>query len=163
MIILGEEIIKQKLLGNIIFDHQVQPAGVDLTIKSIESFEEGGIIDGDNTKRYIPKTKPINWGKEEKIHLMPGAYKIIFNEIISVPADAIAIAQSRSSLLRSGAATINAIWDPGYSGRSEGLLVVFNPAGLTIYKNAKVLQLVFIKLEKSSSTLYSGRYQNENK
>ncbi|MCX8163696.1 MAG: deoxyuridine 5'-triphosphate nucleotidohydrolase, partial [Candidatus Micrarchaeota archaeon] len=87
----------------------------------------------------------------------------IFNEIVNVPKDAIAIAQSRSSLLRAAAAVFNAVWDPGYSGRSEALLVVFNNKGLVLYKNAKIVQLVFIKIEKEAKQLYEGKYQNENK
>ncbi|MFN3910014.1 MAG: deoxyuridine 5'-triphosphate nucleotidohydrolase [Candidatus Anstonellaceae archaeon] len=163
MIINGEEINKSKLVENLIFSSQQQPAGIDLTIKDIYEFDGDGVIDGDNSKRKLPPTKKIEWDKEEKVMLKAGAYKIIFNEVINVPADAIAIAQSRSSLLRAGAATINAVWDPGYSGRSEGLLVVFNPKGITFYKNAKVLQLIFIRLEKEAKNLYQGKYQNENK
>ncbi|MEM3362437.1 MAG: deoxyuridine 5'-triphosphate nucleotidohydrolase [Candidatus Anstonellaceae archaeon] len=163
MIIEGSKILQEKLIENYVYSHQQQPAGFDLTIREIHTFEDIGQIDGENKKRLLPKTKKIEWDEEDKIKLLPGAYKIIFNEIINVPKNAIAIAQSRSSLLRAGAAAINAIWDPGYSGRSEGLLVVFNPNGLILYKNAKVIQLIFIRLEKEATSIYCGIYQNENK
>jgi len=158
MIISPKNFIKE-----IKFESQVQPAGVDLTIKQLEEFLEPGSIDAENKYRIIPKTKVLDWGKDEKIHLKAGVYKIVFNEIISVPKNAIAIAQSRSSLLRTGNAVFNAIWDPGYSGRSEALLAVLNPYGLTLYKNAKVVQIIFIKMQKKAQKLYSGIYQNENK
>jgi len=158
MIIQPKDFIKE-----IKFDSQIQPAGVDLTIKQIEEFLEPGAIDAENKYRVLPKTKILDWGRDEKIHLKAGVYKIVFNEIISVPENAIGIAQSRSSLLRTGNAIFNAIWDPGYSGRSEALLAVFNPYGLTLYKNARIVQIIFIKMQKKPKKLYSGIYQNENK
>jgi dUTP pyrophosphatase len=72
-----------------------------------------------------------------------------------------ALGLSRSSLLRCGASLHTAVWDAGYSGRSESLLVVHNPAGLDLEKNARVLQLVFSKLTGKSEG-YNGIYQGEN-
>ena len=88
--------------------------------------------------------------------------KSSFNEIVSIPSDAAALARARSSLLRCGAALETALWDPGYRGRSQSLLVVYNPAGLRLKKNARLMQLIFLRLEKEAEKLYSGRYQGEN-
>ena len=95
------------------------------------------------------------------MHLNPGSYSIIFNEIVHLPKDIMALGLSRSSLLRCGASLHTAVWDAGYSGRSESLLVVHNPLGLDLEKDARVLQLVFSKLTGTSQG-YQGRYQGEN-
>jgi len=57
-----------------------------------------------------------------------------------------AIAKPRSSLLRCGVTVETAVWDAGYSGRSESLLVVFNNNGFRLRKNARILQLLFFRL-----------------
>lgn len=62
---------------------------------------------------------------------------------MSIPRDAAAIGRARSSLLRCGATLETALWDPGYRGRSQSLLVVYNPAGLKLKKKARLMQLVF--------------------
>ncbi|MCX9014076.1 MAG: deoxyuridine 5'-triphosphate nucleotidohydrolase, partial [Candidatus Methanoperedens sp.] len=68
----------------------------------------------------------------------------------------------RSSLLRCGVTIETAVWDAGYSGRSESLLVVFNEDGFRVKKDARVLQLLFYRLGERVSEGYSGVYQNEN-
>lgn len=90
-----------------------------------------------------------------------GAYLAVFNEKVNIPKNIVAIAEPRSSLLRSGATTHTAVWDPGYSGRSRCLLAVFNPLGLVLYRNARILQLVFFKVLGEVGEGYSGRYQGE--
>jgi dUTP pyrophosphatase len=73
-----------------------------------------------------------------------------------------AMARARSTLLRCGASLQTALWDPGYRGRSQSLLVVHNPSGLRLKRNARLMQLVFMRLEKKAEELYEGRYQGEN-
>ena len=55
-----------------------------------------------------------------------------------------------------------AVWDAGYSGRSESLLVVYNKKGFDLKKDARVLQLLFFRLDEEVKNGYSGIYQNEN-
>jgi dUTP pyrophosphatase len=56
-----------------------------------------------------------------------------------------------------------ALWDSGYSGRSGSLLVVHNPAGIHLQKDARIIQLVFFGLDAPAEKAYSGLYQDENK
>ena len=140
-------------------EDQVQPGGVDLTILKISTFEEEGEIGFAHKK--LPKTKeikPINgyW------KLPPGPYKITYNEIVKIPENAIGICLPRSSLLRMGATIFSAVWDPGYMGRGEGLLVVFNPNGIRIQERAKIAQLILIKLSGKPHKVYRGTYYGEN-
>ena len=85
-----------------------------------------------------------------------------FNEVIEVPPDVMAIARPRSSLLRMGATMETAVWEPGYKGRSQSLLVVHNPNGIRLRKNARLMQLIFFRLEDDANKLYNGVYQGEN-
>jgi len=54
-----------------------------------------------------------------------------------------------------------AVWDAGYEGRSQSLLVVYNPLGFRLQKNARVIQLIFMRLSQKTQG-YKGAYQGEN-
>jgi len=140
---------------------QLQPNGVELTLRRVEVYNSYGTIAFDNSERSLPETTTLKFDKEGWIHLPKGCYKIIFNEIINIPKNIAAIARPRSSLLRCGVSIETAVWDAGYRGRSESLLVVHNENGFRVKRNARLLQLIFFKLNKASKG-YSGRYQNEN-
>ncbi len=143
-------------------DIQVQPNGIELTLQRVEIHEGSGSIAFDNSERKLPQTKAMDFDSDGWIHLSKGSYKIVFNEIVNIPKNIAAIAKPRSSLLRCGATVETAVWDAGYSGRSESLLVVFNESGFKIKKDARVLQLLFFRLNKEVGKGYAGRYQNEN-
>jgi dUTP pyrophosphatase len=142
-------------------DQQIQTNGFDLSLRSISCFTTYGKLSMDNKNRRISEQQVINFEKEGCIHLKQGCYSIVYNEIINLPLDIMALGLTRSSLLRSGASIHTAVWDAGYSGRSESLLVVHNPLGLVMERNARVLQLVFSHLS-SISHGYRGAYQGEN-
>jgi len=95
------------------------------------------------------------------INLESGIYSITYNEIVHLPNNVMALARPRSSLLRCGVSVGTAVWDAGYSGRSESLFNVYHPGGFRVQKNSRVVQLVFFRLTESTEG-YSGSYQNEN-
>ncbi|MDG6243435.1 MAG: deoxyuridine 5'-triphosphate nucleotidohydrolase [Methanolobus sp.] len=141
---------------------QVQPNSVELTLKSIETFCGEGAVDFDNSERETPATEPLDFDDNGWAHLNPGVYKITFNEIVNIPLDLAAIARPRSTLLRCGANIGTAVWDSGYRGRSESMLVVHNPYGFRLKRDARVMQLLFFKLHSELEEGYCGRYQHEN-
>jgi dUTP pyrophosphatase len=141
---------------------QLQPCGVDMTLREVHALADAGEIDFDNSKRRVSASKKLEF-EDGKIHLAQGSYKIIYNEYVRVPADACAFGFPRSSLLRCGADIRCAVWDPGYEGRSESLLVVGNLHGITLHRNAKVMQLVFVRLESAAHAGYEGKYKGENR
>ena len=141
---------------------QTQMCGVELTLQKIERFLTAGAVAFDNKERKLPETEPVNFDEMGWIELLAGAYLVTFNEIVNIPTDVTAMARARSTLLRCGATLETALWDPGYRGRSQSLLVVYNPLGLRLKKNARLMQLVFLRLEKEAEKLYSGKYQGEN-
>jgi dUTP pyrophosphatase len=141
---------------------QTQMCGVELTLQRVERFISAGALAYDNLERMLPNTKEIEFDQSGWVTLEQGSYLVTFNEIVNIPGDVAAFARSRSSLLRGGASLETALWDPGYRGRSQSLLVVHNPAGLRLKKNARLLQLIFMRLCGVAEKTYSGAYQGEN-
>ena len=141
---------------------QTQMCGVELTLQKIERFLTAGAVAFDNKERKLPETELVNFDEMGWIELPAGSYLVTFNEIVNIPKDVAAMARARSTLLRCGATLETALWDPGYRGRSQSLLVVYNPRGLKLKKNARLMQLVFLRLENEAEKLYSGKYQGEN-
>ena len=143
-------------------ESQLQPAGVDLTVGEVRAFSSAGSVGFDNSERVLSGTKPLEFGPDGWLHLPKGAYKIVFSEAVKVPLDCAAFGFPRSSLLRCGATVECAVWDPGYEGRSESLLVVENEAGLRLKRGARVMQLVFARIEGGAGEAYKGGFQGEN-
>ena len=143
---------------------QIQMNGVDFTLRELSGFgDEPGAVDFDNSERRTASTETVPPDASGWWHLAPRPYWIVYNEVVNIPPDVFAFARTRSTLLRSGAQIVSALWDSGYSGRSGSLLVVSNPAGIRLKKDARVLQVVFFELDSPAEKTYAGRYQNENK
>ncbi len=147
--------------GFIDLGEQVQPNGFDLTLASLSRLVGVGVLPADSAGRVLPDLEPIDLPAGEIVHLEPGPYQIGFNETVRMPYDAMALGRARSSLNRSGVTIHTAVWDAGYVGRSTALLSVLNPAGFTVGRNARVLQLIFFDLSEQVAAGYSGRYQFE--
>jgi dUTP pyrophosphatase len=140
---------------------QVQPCGVDLTVRVVSRFVSAGAIDFDNSGRVLALREAIPWDGDA-VDLPAGPYHIVYSEQVNLPADIMALAYPRSSLLRCGVSVHTAVWDPGYSGRAEALLIVHNPHGFRLRRNARVAQLVFTLLGMPVDTGYSGGFNHEN-
>lgn len=160
--ILPKQHLEKSNVMDVLHSSQYQPCGIDITLKEVYSFKSQGTIDFDNRERKISEVEPIPF-ENEKVSLKPGAYKVIFNEYVRIPKDVGGLCMPRSSLLRCGVTLECAVWDPGYEGRSEALLLVKNDHGITFKKNAKIGQMIFIRLSESTDSLYEGVYKGENK
>ncbi|MFA5629316.1 MAG: deoxyuridine 5'-triphosphate nucleotidohydrolase [Dehalococcoidales bacterium] len=142
-------------------DEQLQPNGVDFTLRSISALQSAGKIAINNKDRVLSGQSPLAFDASGFIHLPQGVYSVTYNEIVHLPKNVMALATPRSSLLRCGVTVNTAVWDAGYSGRSESLLAVHNPAGFSLQQNARIIQMVFFRLA-SETDAYSGIYQGEN-
>ena len=147
--------------GYINLEEQVQPNGIDLTLREIALLQTSGKIAVDNSQRLVSDLAPLVFDGLDFIDLMPGAYIITYNEIVHLPKNVMALATPRSSLLRCGVTVNTAVWDAGYSGRSQSLMVVYNPQGFRLQRNARIVQLVFLQLTRETEG-YHGTYQGEN-
>lgn len=163
-----EALIKEKGLirDYIDLDTQLTPNGFDLTAAQISGFDEGGAVDFSNKERKVPEGRallPKRKDPGDKFgwwELARGAYKVLTNETVDIPKDLIGIAFTRTTLLRMGAFTQNGVWDAGFRGRSEFILVVENPHGIRLKQNARVVQLVFQPISETSHG-YKGIYRDK--
>jgi dUTP pyrophosphatase len=142
-------------------EEQLQPNGFDLTLKEVAMIQSGGQIAVSNKNRQISSLCPLVFNGIDNVDLVAGAYAITFNEIVNLPRNVMALGYPRSSLLRCGVTVQNAVWDAGYHGRSQALLVVYNPYGFRVQRNARLDQLVFFELSEDTEG-YNGAYQGEN-
>ena len=142
-------------------EQQLQPNGFDITLRDIAMLQNMGQIATDNAQRRLPDLAPLIFDNQGFMELVPGSYIVTYNEIVHIPTDLMALARPRSSLLRCGVNIGTAVWDAGYSGRSQSLMLVYNSNGFRVQQNARVAQLVFMTLTAETES-YSGKYQNEN-
>ncbi|MCX7912593.1 MAG: deoxyuridine 5'-triphosphate nucleotidohydrolase [Dehalococcoidales bacterium] len=140
---------------------QLQPNGFDLTLREVGTLRGAGRLGVSNGDRVIPPVEPLQFGADGYLDLERGIYLITYNEVVHLPKHVMALGRTRSSLLRSGVSIGTAVWDAGYEGRSQSLLIVHNPAGFRIQRHARVMQLVFFYLTDESEG-YRGIYQGEN-
>lgn len=141
-------------------EQQVQPNGVDLSLNSVQAFQSGGQLGFSSQERILPKLTDLVF-QDGWIELSQGSYLITFNEIVHLPVTLMALGRPRSSLLRMAVSVGTAVWDAGYNGRSQSLLVVHNPQGVKLAQNARLMQLVFFEIEGGTNA-YDGFFQNEN-
>lgn len=160
-LIKGQNLIKDYIN----LDTQLTPNGFDLTVGNIFKFKVAGALDFSNKEREVPQGKEILPKKRQLTDkfgwwsLKKGTYKVRTNESISLPNNLIALAFPRTSLLRMGAFTQHGIWDAGFVGKGEFILVVDNHKGIKLKQNARIAQLIFIKINEADKG-YQGIYQN---
>ena len=147
--------------GFIDLNTQLQPNGIDLTLDSLEFLTGPGQIGLTNDDRVLATAVDVLFDDHGYVHLTPGVYLARLNEAVALPATVMALAKPRSSLLRNGVTVNNAVWDAGYAGRSQVQLVVTNPWGFRLAKNARIVQMVFLTLDTATDSLYTGIYQGE--
>ena len=143
-------------------DQQLQPNGFDLTLSQVARLTSAGYMGKGPDQRGLSETKLLQFDRPGWLHLNAGSYLITFNEVVNLPLNLMALGRPRSSLLRSGVSIHTAVWDAGYQGRSQALLSVYNPDGYQVQKDARMLQLVFFRLEQPLNQGYQGRFLGEN-
>jgi dUTP pyrophosphatase len=143
-------------------EDQLQPNGFDLTLRNVDRLVSGGSVGAGKNQRELSSSETLAFDGDGWAHLQSGPYLITFNEIINLALDLMALGRPRSSLLRSGVSVHTAVWDAGYRGRSQALLVVHNPCGYRVQRDARLVQLVFFRLPRPASQGYQGRFLGEN-
>ncbi len=165
MAVLSSDEIRRRILEEglvrdyIDLETQLQPNGFDCTLKAVARLRGSGRVDFDNSMRELPETEEIKF--KRWVYLPKGVYRAYLNEVVSLGRDIMALARPRSTLVRAGVNVLTAVWDAGYTGRSEVGLVVHNDAGVWLSRNARIVQLVFVRLT-SETEGYRGIYAGEN-
>jgi deoxycytidine triphosphate deaminase len=128
MIIPGRAVMARQIVCGVLSSkNQIQPCGIDLSLKRVLRWTSAGAVDFDNVHRKTSTTTEIPFQKvaianaqanqtDESLHLAPGAYLIEFNETVDTPLDAMGQLFVRSSLFRSGALVSAGVMDAGYKG-----------------------------------------------
>ena len=147
--------------GCVNVEEQLQPNGIDLTLREIAFPQSAGKIAITNSQRRVSDLAQLVFDGLGFIDLIPGAYIVTVNEIVHLPKNIMALARPRSSLLRCGVTIDTAVWDAGYSGRSQSLMVVYNSRGFRLQRNARIMQIIFLQLTGATEG-YDGAYQGEN-
>lgn len=168
MILPGPKLVFQKIIQNVRSTKlQVQPCGVDLTLKRILIWKSAGEVDFDNSRRNNAETDALPFQPDQSpektpgssfIDLAQGSYLIEFNETVNVPLDVMGQIFVRSSLFRSGALVNAGVMDSGYIGAVGCMLQVVNPRGLRVWRDARLAQMVFHQMSEPTEG-YSGTYQ----
>lgn len=166
--VLGREALEALIRGSrpliaeyLSLEEQLQPNGFDLSLAEIGRFSGPAAIGRTNTRRVLPAVETLPFADDGWVTLEPGSYQLIFNEVVDLPNDLMALGRPRSSLCRGGATVFTAVWDAGYRGRSTALLAVLNAEGLRLQRDARLVQLVFFTLVSATERGYDGIYQNE--
>ena len=116
-----------------------------------------------DTDRELPNPTELDFGSDGWLALSPGHYLVTFNEVVNLPHWLMALDAVRVRACCAWVCRVHtAVWDAGYSGRSQALLVVHNPAGFRVQRDARVAQLVFFPLSAPDEKGYDGQYQREN-
>lgn len=171
MILPGRIVYARGILANLrCTKTQVQPCGVDLSLKHVLRLHSAGCVDFDNRLRktaastIIPFEANTSPSEQElpSLHLDRGVYLVEFNETIRTPHDIMGQLFVRSSVFRSGAHIHAGVMDSGYEGIIGAMLTVENAAGFRVYKDARLAQMVFHELTEPTDA-YSGQYQGSSK
>jgi len=141
---------------------QLQPNGFDLSLKDVSQMTSGGNIGSEPDQRKLSDAETLEFDRDGWLRLSPGPYLIKFNEVVNLPLNLMALGRPRSSLLRSGVSIHTAVWDAGYRGRSQALLVIHNNHGYDLRKDARLMQLIFFHLTQPMDQGYQGRFLGEN-
>ncbi|KAI1172896.1 dUTPase-like protein [Nemania sp. FL0916] len=182
MLVSGASIIKQAIVRNLrSLPSQLQPCGIDVSLRRVLKWTSPATVDFDNARRRAAETAQMPFsfsfsfsansnsnsidetegeGVEGVIKLQQGAYLVEFNETVHMPLDCMGQLFARSSLWRSGVVLTGGVVDAGYNGSLGALLDVRNPAGVVLYKYAKLAQVVVLRLEGGRVEKgYEGVYQ----
>lgn len=166
---LGREALLRRIQGDrpliadfLSLEDQLQPNGFDLSLAQVSGLQGPAVLGKSNAERVLPEPVVVPFDAEGWVHLAPGPYQVLFNEIVDLPNDLMALGRPRSSICRCGATLGTAVWDAGYRGRSTALLLVEHRDGLRVARDARLMQLVFFTLDQATERGYDGIYQGEN-
>jgi dUTP pyrophosphatase len=162
-VLSGDEIRRAAIVQ---LDHhsaevQIQPNGVDLSLEALFTWHAAGALGRSNADRLLPPRVEVAFDADGWADLASGTYGVRYAESVSIPGDRGGLCFPRSSLLRMGVHVPTAVWDAGYRGRGEGLIVVTNPYGVRLQRGARIAQLVIFELTEPPAQTYSGAYQEE--
>ena len=102
----------------------------------------------------------IDLSISEEVKIQVGeSFNVLFNETIALPGNIYSIFNIRSSFSRKGIFATTGIYDPGYVGSLGCTLYNMSAEEITIPKNTRVGQMLFLIADAASK--YDGQWQNK--
>jgi dUTP pyrophosphatase len=160
-VLTGEELVRRSVVqftSADAADEHVQPNGIDLSLDALWRFSGSGTLGRAGADRRLPERESVAFDADGWCELPPGQYGVRYAERVEMPPDCGGLCFPRSSLLRMGMHVPTAVWDAGYHGNGEGLLIVGNPYGARLQRGARIAQLVLFRLTEPTAATYRGQY-----
>ncbi len=177
MIISPKEVVDKRYVFPV-SENQIQPNGIDLTLKSINQVEGVGSILKEGTQ--LPDYKQVsplsgNFAVRENFspeleaavldpqrdvyELSPHTvYELEFNEAVNIPDNLSAYIHHRSSIVRSGGIVRSGWYDSGFQHNTSGCFMSCHLA-LFLEKDTRIAQIIFFKSDSAGS--YDGQFQGK--
>jgi dCTP deaminase len=156
---LKEKIDSTEIVINPLDDFMIQPASIDLRLSN-----EFLLVD-DNASHLIDFEKEIKYKKivSNEFVLPPKSFVLAkTNEFVEIPLNLTAFVEGRSSIGRMGLFIQNAGWiDSGFKGTITLELFNANSLPIKLIAGKRICQIVFMKLDKTLSKGYCGKYLNQ--
>lgn len=164
----GEKILRERYQN--LDDKQYQPAGIDLKLGKIETFDMGtnkffGIIDGlkvvPDKSELVMNALSVNGEIKNVYSLRPGVpYIATVQNKIKIDKDSAQFYFPRSTLLRCGTYVMTALGDPEFNNKLSFLVMNYLPVDFVITKGERFAQLVDIRVDGVIHG-YDGDYQSK--
>lgn len=162
----GEKILRQRYPN--LDDKQYQPAGIDLKLGKIETFDIGdnkfyGVIDGlkviPDRSELVMNALSVNGEIKSVYSLRPNVpYIATVQNSVKIDKNSAQFYVPRSTLLRCGVNVMTALGDSGYNGHLSFLIMNYLPVDFVITKGERFAQLVDIRVDGAVNE-YDGDYQ----
>jgi len=149
---IGSKFTKSSLTN--VQDGDVQPNAVDLRVDKIFDIKQERFYISNDKKQHRGSTEKL-LSREGEWFLQPGAYEVIFENIIDVAEGEAGFVITRSSLNRNGLYLTTGLYDSGYNGVMAAVLHV-TTAPAVIKKGTRLGQFLLFKSETLS--MYDGDY-----
>lgn len=145
-------------------DEMIQMHALDIRVNQIQRLGSCAEIPKEGkTVQGMKLDEPTLYGSNgsEYWHLFPGVYSFDAIQGVEMAKGEAGWLVPRSSLTRNGVDVRSALYDAGYVGGVNGIIIVHNPYGIKIEKGARIAQFIVIKAE--TYKLYEGQYQGGKK
>lgn len=147
-------------------EDMVQMHALDIRIDKLYRITSGffvpeqGKTSQSRKEEIIPTVEPV-MPPREIFCLAPGVYSFEAVQSVEMAEGEAGWLVPRSSLTRNGVDVRSALYDAGYKGGVNGIIIVHGHHGCSIEKGARIAQFVIVKAE--TAKLYDGQYQGGKK
>ena len=132
----------------------IQPNAIDLRVGKIFKINSNEFIIDEEQKIHRGSTE-INVQEDGYLHLEPGSYEVIMENVINVADNEAGFVITRSTLNRNGVFITSGLYDSGYNGIMAGVMHV-NCGIMKIKPGTRIGQYLCFNSEALHS--YDGDY-----